>query len=43
MLSKPLIFSINSLEGSGLDTGHSQMGGHITVSVSGLVDFVTTK
>lgn len=37
------IFSINSLEGSGVDTGHSQMGGHITVSVSGLVDLVTTK
>lgn len=40
---KLVIFSINSLEGSGVDTGRSQMGGRITVSVSGLVDLVTTK
>lgn len=40
---KLLIFSINSLEESGVGTGHSQMGGHSTVSVPGLVDLVTTK
>ena len=31
---KYLIFSINHLEGSGIDAGHPHMGRHLTVSVS---------